>query len=72
MFELHVIQEEFDPSIIGKKPTRVVKKKIKRYQMDRSKTLNMEISIRKNEISVSDSFVSLGASEDYTYYEIDP
>lgn len=72
MYDLRVIQEEYDPTIFGRKPTRVVNKSIRRFQHSSNHTINVEIGIRKNEIVTADSLLSLGQEDNYVYYDIDP
>ena len=72
MIEFHVIQEQFDPTVIGRRPTRVEDRIMKRFQLSETSGWSFEINIRKNEIEADNQFVSLGFKDKYTYYDIDP
>lgn len=54
------------------RPTKIVDKRIKRFQLNYQSLVNIEIPVRKNQIFAADSYFSSGLYDNFTFYDIDP
>ena len=69
-FEVHHVSYQLDFTKYGQSPTKVTDTTERFLQLSTSTIKSYHFHLRKNTIETSDSFIQIGFTNEYTYYDI--